>query len=185
MKRWSVGEWVGAIVGGEGSDRFRRLGRRSRGAGRARGGDTRRAARRERRGASGREERSRAPWVSRDAASIRAPRGGSLRDVALGASAMKAVEGGTLATIGNLKKKDAGAAGGGRRARGRTCLTPKFTMEGVSRLDSVLSTTSMPLRRARATTLLELPKSRPTTDMTIGCAFAGGRSRPFSSSRTG
>ena len=30
MKRWSVGEWVGAIVGGEGSDRFRRLGRRSR-----------------------------------------------------------------------------------------------------------------------------------------------------------
>ena len=98
---------------------------------------------------------------------------------------MKAVEGGTLATIGNLTKKDADAAGGGGRARGRTCLTPKFTMEGVSRLDSVLSTTSMPLRRARATTLLALPKSRPTTDMTIGCAFAGGRSRPFSSSRTG
>ena len=36
-------------------------------------------------------------------------------------------------------------------------------MDGVSRLDSVLSTTSMPLRLASATTELTLPKSRPTT----------------------
>jgi hypothetical protein len=31
----------------------------------------------------------------------------------------------------------------------------------------VFSTTSMPLRRARATTLLALPKSRPTTDILL------------------
>ena len=53
------------------------------------------------------------------------------------------------------------------RTRARTCLTPKLTMDGVSRFDSVFSTTSMPLRRARATTLLELPKSRPTTDILL------------------
>mmetsp|Transcript_14967 Transcript_14967/g.64135 ORF Transcript_14967/g.64135 Transcript_14967/m.64135 type:complete len:686 (+) Transcript_14967:466-2523(+) len=49
----------------------------------------------------------------------------------------------------------------------KRCLTPKLTMDGVSRLDSVFSTTSMPLRRARATTLLALPKSRPTTDILL------------------
>jgi|TARA_B100000405_G_scaffold91695_1_gene63770 hypothetical protein len=49
------------------------------------------------------------------------------------------------------------------RARKRTCLSPKLTIAGVSRLDSVFSTTSMPLRLASATTELTLPKSRPTT----------------------
>mmetsp|Transcript_355 Transcript_355/g.806 ORF Transcript_355/g.806 Transcript_355/m.806 type:complete len:643 (+) Transcript_355:899-2827(+) len=43
------------------------------------------------------------------------------------------------------------------------CFSPKLIMEGVSRLDSSLSTTSMPLRRARATMLLAFPKSIPTT----------------------
>ena len=49
------------------------------------------------------------------------------------------------------------------RAHKRTCLSPKLTIAGVSRLDSVFSTTSMPLRLASATTELTLPKSRPTT----------------------
>ena len=48
-----------------------------------------------------------------------------------------------------------------------TCFSPKFTIEGVSRLDSVFNTTSIPLRLANATTLLELPKSRPTTDILL------------------
>ena len=59
---------------------------------------------------------------------------------------------------------------GARRREGRadgdstrTCFSPKFTIEGVSRLDSPFNTTSMPLRRASAMTLLALPKSRPTT----------------------
>jgi hypothetical protein len=56
-----------------------------------------------------------------------------------------------------------------------TCFSPKFTIEGVSRLDSVFNTTSIPLRLANATTLLELPKSRPTTDILLffcaGAAF--------------
>ena len=70
-------------------------------------------------------------------------------------------------------------------AERRTCLAPKFTIEGVSRLDSVLRTTSMPLRRARATTLLALPKSIPTTDILSKCA--DGREttgRAFSRSRS-
>ena len=38
-------------------------------------------------------------------------------------------------------------------------------MDGVSRLLSLLSTTSMPLRRARPTTLVAFPTSMPSTDM--------------------
>ena len=107
------------------------------------------------------------------------------------AIAMKAVEGGTRragatifrdATRRVVARDRARSRDGG--AERRTCL-PKFTIEGVSRLDSVLRTTSMPLRRARATTLLALPKSIPTTDILSKCA--DGREttgRAFSRSRS-
>ena len=40
-------------------------------------------------------------------------------------------------------------------------------MDGVSRLLSLFSTTSMPLRRARPTTLVALPTSMPSTLMAV------------------
>ncbi len=52
-----------------------------------------------------------------------------------------------------------------RPFRPHTCLAAKFTMDGVSRLLSLFSTTSMPLRRASATTDVALPTSMPSTDM--------------------
>ena len=56
---------------------------------------------------------------------------------------------------------------GSRVAPRLTCLLAKFTMDGVSRLDSLFSTTSMPLRRARPTTLVALPTSMPSTLMAV------------------
>jgi hypothetical protein len=52
-----------------------------------------------------------------------------------------------------------------RLSRPHTCLAAKFTMDGVSRLLSLFSTTSMPLRLASATTDVALPTSIPSTDM--------------------
>ena len=50
-----------------------------------------------------------------------------------------------------------------RLSSSRTCFSPKFTMHGVSRLDSSFNTTSIPFLRAKATTLFADPKSNPTT----------------------
>ncbi|MFS7992316.1 hypothetical protein Hanom_Chr12g01080861 [Helianthus anomalus] len=43
------------------------------------------------------------------------------------------------------------------------CLSPKHTRAGVSRFDSSLRTTSIPLCLATATTQLSFPRSNPTT----------------------
>lgn len=48
----------------------------------------------------------------------------------------------------------------------RTCFSPKFNIDGVSRLLSSFNTTSMPFRRANATREFAFPKSIPTTLMT-------------------
>jgi len=46
-----------------------------------------------------------------------------------------------------------------------THLSPKLINDGVSRFDSSFMTTSMPFRRAKATTFDFDPKSIPATDM--------------------